>query len=425
MLDLKAIRQDPDAYRRDLERRGDAAPLERLLELDAARRRAIARLEALRAQRNRVSQEISRLKALGQDTQALIASTRADGEEMKRLDEEVRRAEEGVEALLRALPNRLHPLVPDGGELDAQECRRRGEPASFPFPPRPHWDIGVQAGLVDLERAGKVSGARFAFFRGQGAQLVRALIQWMVDVHVAQHGYEELLPPYLVNADSAFGTGQLPKFAQDMFMTTDGRYLIPTAEIPVTNFHRDEILDGERLPIKYVAYSACFRSEAGASGRDTRGVIRQHQFDKVELVRFTRPEESEQALEELVGDAEDMLARLGLPYRVVRLASRDTSFASCMTYDLEVHLPSSDGYREISSCSNFGDFQARRAGIRYRPQPGAHAEFVHTLNGSGLAVGRTWAAIVENFQTERGQVRVPEVLRPYMGGAEVIGTPSS
>ncbi len=344
------------------------------------------------------------------------------GDRIKELDEESRELEKLIDELVLSIPNVPHESTPVGAsEEDNIEIRKVGEPAALDFQPRAHWDLAQELGLLDFESASKVTGSRFVFYKGLGARLERALISFMMDVHSDQHGYEELLPPYIVNRDSLVGTGQLPKFEEDVFKLAGTEYfLIPTAEVPVTNLHREEILSAEDLPKNYVAYSACFRSEAGSAGRDTRGLIRQHQFNKVELVKLVKPEDSYAELETLTQNAEKILQLLGLPYRVLTLCTGDIGFSSAKTYDLEVWLPESGMYREISSCSNFEDFQARRAGIRYRPEPKSKPEFVHTLNGSGLAVGRTVAAILENYQQADGSIVVPEVLRPYMGGIERI-----
>lgn len=344
------------------------------------------------------------------------------GDHIKQLDEQIRQLEEELDGLLLSMPNVPHESVPVGqSEEDNVEVRRWGEPRSFPFAPKPHWDIADQLGLLDFERAAKVAGSRFVFYKGLGARLERALINFMLDIHLDEFGYQEVWPPYLVNRASMIGTGQLPKFAEDAFhLDSEDYFLIPTAEVPVTNLHRDEILAADDLPLYYAAYSACFRAEAGSAGRDTRGLIRQHQFNKVELVKFVKPEDSYAELETLTRQAETILQRLGLPYRVVALCTGDLGFSAAKTYDIEVWLPSYGTYREISSCSNFEAFQARRANIRFRREPNAKPEYVHTLNGSGLAIGRTVAAILENYQQEDGSVVIPEALRPYMGNRDVI-----
>jgi len=425
MLDLKYIRKNPEVVQAALEKRGLDFDLAQVLDLDEKWRQMIFTADQLKSRRNSVSEEVARLKRAGGDAADLIVQMREVSQRIKDLDEEIKKAEAALHDLLLRIPNIPHPSVPFGrDEQDNAEVRRHGEPRDFGFTPRPHWEIGEALDILDFPRAGKVSGARFCFYKGAGARLERALINFMLDLHINRHGYTELFPPFLVNADSMTGTGQLPKFAEDMFKVEGADYyLIPTAEVPVTNYYRDEILDGEVLPLRFAAYSACFRAEAGAAGRDTRGLIRQHQFNKVELVKFCRPEESDEELEKLVHDAEEVLQLLGLPYRIVVLCTGDLGFSAAKTYDLEVWMPSAEGYREISSCSNFTDFQARRANIRFRREPRGKAEFVHTLNGSGIAVGRTMAAILENYQEADGSVTVPEVLRPYMGGLERISAP--
>ncbi|MDI6710804.1 MAG: serine--tRNA ligase [Bacillota bacterium] len=422
MLDLKYVRKNPEIVRTSLERRGLDLDLNRVLDLDERWRQMLFTADRLKSRRNTVSEEIARLKRTGADAAVLITQMREVSQRIKDLDEEIKECEAELNALLLQIPNIPHPSVPFGrDEQDNPEVRRWGEPRKFGFAPRPHWDVGEALDILDFPRAGKVSGARFCFYKGAGARLERALINFMLDLHINRHGYTELFPPFLVNGDSMTGTGQLPKFAEDMFKVENtDYYLIPTAEVPVTNYYRDEILDGELLPLRFAAYSACFRAEAGAAGRETRGLIRQHQFNKVEMVKFCRPEESDEELEKLVHDAEEVLQLLGLPYRIIVLCTGDLGFSAAKTYDLEVWLPSSEGYKEISSCSNFTDFQARRANIRFRREPRGKAEFVHTLNGSGIAIGRTTAAILENCQEADGSVTVPEVLRPYMGGLERI-----
>lgn len=422
MLDLKLIRSNPDRVREGLRKRGAEFSLSELLGLDQDRRSTLVELESLKNKRNTVSKEVGRLKAAKEDASVLINEMRQVNEEIKNLDEKVRIIEEKIEEKLLTLPNLPHESVPEGVDDSYNvEVRRWGEPRQFSFKPLPHWDIGENLNIFDFERGAKISGARFTVLKGLGAKLERALVNFMLDLHINNHGYTEVFPPFLVNSDSMIGTGQLPKFAEDMFrVDPQGYYLIPTAEVPVTNLHREEILNIEDLPTKYVAYTACFRAEAGAAGRDTRGLIRQHQFNKVELVKFTTPEASYTEHEKLVRDAEDVLQKLGLPYRVVLLSSGDMGFGAAKCYDLEVWLPSFNMYREISSCSNYESFQARRANIKYRPTPDAKPEFVHTLNGSGVAIGRTVAAILENYQEEDGSVKIPEALIPYMGGLERI-----
>lgn len=423
MLDLKFLRANFEEVKQKLQHRGeDLADFEQFEQLDRRRRELIAQAEELKNKRNDVSQQIAMLKREKKDADHLIAEMRQVGERIKVLDDELREVEQQLEALLLSIPNVPHESVPIGeSEDDNVEIRKWGEPRSFSFEPKPHWEIADQLGILDFERAAKVTGSRFVFYKGLGARLERALINFMLDLHVEQHGYEEVLPPYIVNRASMTGTGQLPKFEEDAFrIESEDYFLIPTAEVPVTNLHRDEILSVDDLPIKYVAYSACFRSEAGSAGRDTRGLIRQHQFNKVELVKFVKPEDSYEELEKLTHDAERVLQLLGLPYRVMSMCTADLGFTAAKKYDIEVWLPSYSTYREISSCSNFEAFQARRANIRFRRDPKAKPEHVHTLNGSGLAIGRTVAAILENYQQEDGTVVIPEVLRPYMGGKDVI-----
>lgn len=421
MLDIKLVRNEPEKVRAGMAKRGVEVPLDQFLKLDEERRRKLAEVEQLKNKRNTVSKEVGRLKAQGQDAAGLIQEMQEVGGKIQALDQGIRDIEEQLNQILMVIPNIPHESVPVGkDETENQLIRTWGEPRKFDFQPKTHDEIGTGIGIMDFERAAKISGARFVVMSGWGAKLERALFNFMLDLHTREHGYTEIFPPFLVNRASMTGTGQLPKFEEDMFKCTPGDfYLIPTAEVPVTNLHRDEILNLEQLPIKYAAYSACFRAEAGSAGRDTKGIIRQHQFNKVELVKFTRPEESYEEHEKLVHDAEDVLQRLGLPYRIMLLCSGDQGFSAAKCYDLEVWLPSFNTYREISSCSNFEDFQARRANIRYRPAPGAKPEFVHTLNGSGVAVGRTVAAILENYQNEDGSVTIPEALRPYMGTEKI------
>jgi seryl-tRNA synthetase len=417
MLNRDYLRDETDAYRSALASRGADVELDRFLELDGERRRAIVEVETLKNRRNVASEEIARMKKAKQDASGQIAATRALGDEIKRLDLRLVEIEQEMERIELTFPNAPHPSVPVGRDESAnREERVRGERPSFDFPPRPHWELGEGLGILDFERASKITGARFAVLFGAGAKLERALISFMLDLHSSRHGYQEVWTPFMVNAASLRGTGQLPKFESDLFKLTDERnfYLVPTAEVPVTNLHRDEILGVDSLPVSYCAYTPCFRSEAGSYGKDTRGLIRQHQFDKVELVKFTLPEQSWEEHEKLTADAEEVLRQLGLHYRVVTLSSGDMGFASAKTYDIEVWLPGQETFREISSCSNFTDFQARRANIRFRGE-GKKGGFVHTINGSGLAVGRTMVAILENYQQADGSVVVPEVLRPYLG----------
>ena len=416
MYDLSFFRQNLDAIALRLADRGFTVDTETFRALDTERRAAITEAEKLRADRNAQSQEIGRLSKAGADTSELREQVRQMGERMKDLDQKAGAQEAALQAILASLPNLPHPSVPAGKSADDNvEVRRWGAPPAFSFTPKAHWDLGPELGILDFERAAKITGARFAVYKGLGAKLERALIGFMLDVHTQHHGYTEILPPFIANKDSFYGTGQLPKFEADLFkLENTNYYLIPTAEVPVTNLHRDETLDFEKLPIKYCAYSPCFRSEAGSYGRDVRGIIRQHQFQKVELVKFAPPESSYEELEALTRDAEDILQRLGLAYRTVVLCTADMGASSAKTYDIEVWLPGQNGYKEISSCSNFEAFQARRASIRAKSGSNK-PDFVHTLNGSGLAVGRTWLAIIENFQQADGSVVVPEALRPYLG----------
>lgn len=417
MLDSKFVRENPEKVAQALKNRGLDLGLDEFLALEKQRRELLVEVEALKSKRNTVSQEISRLKKTGAPADDIIAEMRAVGDRITALDAKVKETEGGLDAILMNIPNIPHESVPVGADETANpEMRRWGTPRTFDFEPKPHWEIGENLGILDFERGRKVTGTRFLFYRGLGSRLERSLISFMLDLHTGQHGYTEFFPPFMVNGDSMVGTGQLPKFAADMFKLEGlDYYLIPTAEVPVTNYHRQEILDAKDLPLKYTAYSACFRAEAGAAGRDTRGLIRVHQFNKVELVKFSLPEDSYNELEALTANAEKVLQLLDLPYRVVLLCSGDMGFSSAKTYDLEVWLPSFSRYREISSCSNFEDFQARRADIKFRRDPKAKPEYVHTLNGSGVAIGRTVAAILENYQQADGSVVIPEALRPYMG----------
>ncbi|QMV42284.1 serine--tRNA ligase [Cohnella cholangitidis] len=423
MLDVRLLRNDYDKVAQALKNRNASLDLIAAFpQLDVSRREKLTESEQLKNRRNVVSQDVAKLKKSGENADDLIAEMRNVNDRIKLLDDEVREIEAEMDTLLLSIPNVPHESVPVGAsEEDNVELRKIGEPTKFEFDAKPHWEIGTELGILDFEAAAKVTGSRFVFYKGLGARLERALINFMMDLHSDKHGYEEVLPPYIVNRDSLVGTSQLPKFAEDLFKLEGTDYfLIPTAEVPVTNFHREEILSADALPKAFVAFSACFRSEAGASGRDTRGLIRQHQFNKVELVQLVAPDKSYEVLEQLTGHAERVLQLLELPYRVLALCTGDMGFGSAKTYDLEVWLPSAGTYREISSCTNFEDFQARRAGIRYRPENGAKPEFVHTLNGSGLALGRTVAAIIENYQQADGTIKVPEVLKPYMGGIEFI-----
>ncbi|GEL08507.1 serine--tRNA ligase [Salisediminibacterium halotolerans] len=423
MLDAKKLRNDLDEVKEQLKKRNeDISALDDFTELDHKRRNIIQEVEELKSKRNTVSKQISEMKKAKEDASEAIAEMQEVSQKVKELDEELRQTAENLTHLLLTIPNIPHPSVPQGeDEDDNEEIRQWGGTPSFPFELKAHWDIASELNILDFERASKVTGSRFVFYKGLGARLERALINYMMDLHEDRHGYIEVLPPYMVNRDSMTGTGQLPKFAEDAFQIQEEDYfLIPTAEVPVTNMHREEILTDEQLPLAYAAFSACFRSEAGSAGRDTRGLIRQHQFNKVELVRFVRPEDSYTELETLTGHAEKILQDLQLPYRVMNMCTGDLGFTAAKKYDIEVWLPSYNDYKEISSCSNFEAFQARRANIRFRREAKGKAEFVHTLNGSGLAVGRTVAAILENYQQEDGSVAVPEVLRPYMGERDVI-----
>lgn len=423
MLDIKRVRDNYEEIKKVLlTRNEDLGNIDEFEALDAKRRELIAKTELLKAERNKVSEQISIMKRNKENADEVIARMREVGEEIKQLDNELREVEENFDYMMMRLPNIPHESVPVGEtEDDNVEVLKWGELPNFEFEAKPHWDLATDLQIVDFERAGKVTGSRFVFYRGLGARLERALMSFMMDLHAEEHGYEELLPPVIVNRESLTGTGQLPKFEEDVFKLADTDYfMIPTAEVPVTNFYRDEIIDGEILPKGFAAYSSCFRSEAGSAGRDTRGLIRQHQFNKVELVRFVKPEDSYDELEKLTGHAEKVLQLLGLPYRKLLMNTSDLGFTAAKKYDLEVWMPTQEMYREISSCSNFEDFQARRANIRFRREQGAKPEFVHTLNGSGLAIGRTVAALLENYQQADGSVVIPEVLRPYMGGKEVI-----
>ncbi|MEY8351569.1 serine--tRNA ligase [Bacillus cereus] len=423
MLDIKFLRANFEEVKAKLQHRGeDLTDFGRFEELDIRRRELLVQTEELKSKRNEVSQQISVLKREKKDAEALILEMREVGEKVKDLDNELRVVEEDLERLMLSIPNIPHESAPIGDtEDDNVVARTWGETKEFNFEPKPHWDLATDLGILDFERAAKVTGSRFVFSKGAGAKLERALISFMLDLHTEEHEYEEVLPPYMVNRASMTGTGQLPKFEEDAFrIESEDYFLIPTAEVPVTNMHRDEILNVDQLPIRYAAFSACFRSEAGSAGRDTRGLIRQHQFNKVELVKFVKPEDSYEELEKLTNDAERVLQLLGLPYRVMSMCTGDLGFTAAKKYDIEVWIPSYGTYREISSCSNFEAFQARRANIRFRREPNAKPEHVHTINGSGLAIGRTIAAILENYQQEDGTIIIPEVLRPYMGGKTVI-----
>ncbi len=422
MLDLKFVRENLEFVKAKIAQRGAAPDFDAFTGLEGRRREILVRVEELRALRNRVSGEIPRLKKEGRDVAAEMARMKAVGEEIKGLEAELDETERNLDGFLLNVPNLPDDSVPVGASAEENvEVRRWGQPRAFDFPVRDHVDLGRALNILDMDRAGKITGARFAVYRGAGAALERALAAFMLDVHVREHGYQEILPPYIVNADALVGTGNLPKFEEDLFRLQGWPfYLIPTAEVPVTNLYREEILPEAGLPIRHVAFTPCFRSEAGAHGKETRGLIRQHQFHKVELVKFCRPEESMAELESLTADAERILRRLELPYRVMALCTGDMGFSSAKTYDLEVWLPSAGKYVEISSCSNFKDFQARRANLRYRPADGGKVRYLHTLNGSGLAIGRTWVALLENGQQRDGSVTVPAALRPYLHGLEAI-----
>jgi seryl-tRNA synthetase len=426
MLDLNFVRDNLPLVEAKLRQRGmdPTEILKDFHEIDTQRRKAITDAETTKARRNRASEEIAKLKKSGRDATALISETKELREQIQEREKAAAELETRLQQILAGIPNSQNDSVPIGKSAeDNVEVRRWGTPPKFAFTPKPHWELGEQLGVLDLERAAKISGARFAVYWDLGARMERALANFMLDLHVQEHGYTEVLPPYLVNSDSMYGTGQLPKFASDLFRVPHGDkdlWLIPTAEVPVTNLYRDEVLDSSRLPVSLTAYTPCFRSEAGSYGKDVRGIIRQHQFQKVELVKFSLPENSYNQLEKLTHDAEEVLQKLGLHYRVVSLCTADLSFSSAKTYDIEVWLPGQQLFREISSCSNFESFQARRANIRYRPEGKNKTEFVHTLNGSGLAVGRTWVAIVENYQQADGSVLIPDALRPYMGADRII-----
>ena len=417
MLDIKFVRSNPEVVEQALKNRGASISLAEFIEREKERRELLAEVETLKNKRNTVSQEISQKKKAGENADDMIVEMRQVGDRIAEFDARVKDVETALNDIILSIPNVPHASVPIGKDEHAnQEMRRWGTPREFSFEPKAHWEIGEKLGILDFERGGKVTGARFTFYKGLGSRLERSLINFMLDLHTKEHGYTEFFPPFIVNDASMVGTGQLPKFAEDMFKLEGlNYYLIPTAEVPITNYHRQEILDAKELPLYYTAYSACFRAEAGAAGRDTRGLIRQHQFNKVEMVKFSLPEESYNELEKLTLNAEKVLQLLGLPHRTMLLCTGDMGFSSAKTYDLEVWLPSFSTYREISSCSNFEDFQARRAEIKFRREPKAKPEFVHTLNGSGVAIGRTVAAILENYQQEDGSVVVPELLRPYMG----------
>lgn len=423
MIDIKILRNEPEKLRAALERRGDTkVDIDGLIKLDGQRRELLFEVEQMKSRQNAVSKQIPALKKEGKDTTEIFEEMKKLSDDIKAKDEEVRNIDEKITSIMYTIPNIPNPTVPDGAtDEDNVEVRRFMEPTTFDFEPQAHWDLGESLGILDPATAAKITGARFTVYKDLGAKLERAVINMYLDTHTGKNGYTEIFPPFMVHRNSMLGTGQLPKFEEDAFKVTDTDYfLVPTAEVPVTNMHRDEILDGNKLPLKYAAYTACFRAEAGSAGRDTRGLIRQHQFNKVELVKFADPETSYDELEKLVADAESVLKLLKLPYRVVKICIGDLGFTAAMKYDIEVWMPSYNRFVEISSCSNFEDFQARRANIKFKKNPKDKAQFVHTLNGSGVAIGRTVAAILENYQNADGSVTIPEVLRPYMGGLEKI-----
>lgn len=422
MLDIKFVRENIEAVKEMLKKRNNSLSLDGFEEMEKKRREILSEVETLKAERNAVSKKIGAMKKAGENTDGIVAEMQTVGDKISRLDNELRDVEKELRDLMLSIPNMPKEDVPYGvDDTDNPEVRKFMEPTRFDFEPKAHWDLGEALDIIDAERAAKVTGARFTFYKGMGARLERALINFMMDLHATKHGYTEMLAPCIVNQDSMIGTGQLPKFAEDMFKLEGlDYYMVPTAEVPTTNYHREEIIDGALLPEYYCAYTACYRAEAGSAGRDTRGLIRQHQFNKVELIKFTKPEDSWDELEKMVDDAEDVLRILELPYHVVLLCTGDMGFTSAKTYDIEVWMPAQNCYREISSCSNCLDFQARRANIKFRREPNSKPEFAHTLNGSGLAVGRTFAAILENYQQKDGSIVVPKALVPYMGGVEVI-----
>ena len=422
MLDLKFIRSEPDLVIEKLKKRGlDGNSIDYILQLDEQRRKILFEVSTLKQERNQVSDEIGRLKKEKKDAQDKILAMREVSTKIKEMDSEIKTIEEKIQKSLLEIPNMVDDSVPVGPDEDSNiEIRKWGEPRDFDFEPQAHWDLGEKLNILDFERGAKIAAARFTVLKNTGARLERALINFMLDIHTREHGYQEIFPPFLVNANTMTGTGQLPKFENDLFKSNDELYLIPTAEVPLTNLHQDEILSEKDLPLYYAAYTACFRREAGSYGKDVRGLIRQHQFNKVELVKLCKPGDSFQELEKLTQNAETILQRLELPYRVVVLSTGDIGFSAAKTYDLEVWLPAQGKYREISSCSNCTDFQARRANIRYRMQESGKVHFVHTLNGSGVAVGRTMVAILENYQEKDGSIVIPDVLRPYMNGLKKI-----
>ncbi len=417
MIDLKLLRTEPETVINALKRRKEVVDIDGLLELDKEKREILFQAEQKKAEQNAVSKKIPAMKKAGEDTTKVFEEMKKLSDEIKGFDDKIRELDEKITAISYTIPNLPNPTVPDGDtDEDNVEIRRFMEPTKFDFEPKAHWDLGKDLAILDPETAAKITGTRFTVYSDLGARLERAIMNFFLDTHTAKHGYKEIFPPFMVHRNSMIGTGQLPKFEEDAFKVANTDYfLVPTAEVPVTNMHRDEILNGDDLPIKYCAYTACFRAEAGSAGRDTRGLIRQHQFNKVELVKFTKPEESYEELEKLVADAEDVLKLLKLPYRVVKICIGDLGFTAAMKYDIEVWMPSYNRFVEISSCSNFEDFQARRANIRFKNSVKDKAQLVHTLNGSGVAIGRTTAAILENYQNEDGSITVPEVLIPYMG----------
>lgn len=424
MLDLKRIRNNPEEIKALLANRGedfDVTCIDEVVALDEKRRAILVDVEALKSKRNQVSAEIPKRKKAGEDVTSVMAEMREIGDKIKADDAKVSEIDEKINYIMLRIPNIPNPQVPDGEtDEDNVEIKVWGDKTKFDFEPKAHWDLGTDLKILDFERAGKTTGSRFTFYKGAGARLERAIINYFLDKHVFDNGYTEILPPYMVNRESMTGTGQLPKFEEDAFkIENNGFFLIPTAEVPVTNFYKNEVLSGEELPIKHVAYSACFRAEAGSAGRDTRGLIRQHQFNKVELVKFCKPEQSYEELDKLVKDAESVLQGLEIPYRIVRICKGDLGFTAALKYDIEVWMPSYNRYVEISSCSNFEDFQARRANIKYRENPKDKPQFVHTLNGSGVAIGRTVAAILENYQQADGSIKIPEVLKAFMRCDEI------
>ena len=422
MLDIKRIRKNPEEVINALEKRHGNYPIDEVLKLDEERRSILTKVEEMKARQNTMSKEIPKLKKEGKDASPILDEMKTLSESIKELDSKVKEIDAELENLLLRIPNTPHESVVEGkSDEDNVEIRKWMEPTKFEFEPKAHWDLGVDLDILDFERASKITGARFTLFKDWGAKLERALIAFMLDLHTTEHGFTEISPPFMVNRDSMTGTGQLPKFEEDAFhIPSKDYFLVPTAEVPLTNIYRDEILDEEMLPVYFTGYTPCFRQEAGSAGRDTRGLIRNHQFDKVEMVKFVLPEDSYDELEKLTANAEEILKRLELPYRVVSLSTGDLGFSAAKTYDLEVWMPSYGRYVEISSCSNFEDFQARRANIRFRRKENKKVEYVHTLNGSGLAVGRTLAAVMENYQNEDGSITVPSALRPYLGGLEKI-----